>query len=77
MLDYYGQVISYVDGSVTLGLAASPPPAPGDVKDSRSIAARPPTSDGAGLVDATSGLAAPIDALRKSVDWSAPDSVDG
>ena len=78
VLDYYGQMISYVDGSVTLGFGRfSTPPAPGDVKDlsfDRGEAAdlrscRP------GQCDIRLGGAG-IDTLQKSVDWSAPDSVD-
>jgi hypothetical protein len=78
VLDYYGQMISYVDGSVTLAFGRfSTPPAPGDVKalafdrsevgDLRSC--RPGNCDfrlgGAG-----------IEALQKSIDWSAPEAVD-
>ena len=78
VLGYYGEMISYVDGSVTLAFGRfSAPPAPGDVKDlafDRSEAddlrsCRP------GKCDIKLGGAG-IDALQKSVDWKAPDVLD-
>jgi hypothetical protein len=75
---YYGQMISYVDGEVTLAFGRfSSPPAVTDVNnlgfDPNEIeqlkSCRPGKCDirlgGAGL-----------DALRASIDWNAPDSVD-
>jgi hypothetical protein len=78
VIDYYGQMISYVDGSVTLGFGRfSTPPAPGDVKD---LSFDP--SEAADLRSCRPGRCdirlggASIDALQKSVDWSAPNVVD-
>jgi len=78
VLDYYGQMISYVDGTTTLAFGRfSTPPAPGDVQDlsfdreevEDLRACKPGKCDirlsGAG-----------IEALRSSVDWSAPDVVE-
>jgi hypothetical protein len=78
VLNYYGQMISYVDGSVTLAFGRfSTPPAPDDVKalafDASEVgelrSCRPGDCDfrlgGAG-----------IQALQKSIDWRAPDVVD-
>lgn len=75
---YYGQMISYVDGSVTLGFGRfSSPPAIGDVASmafdrdevDRMKSCRP------GKCDVRLGGAA-IDALRTSIDWNAPDYVE-
>ena len=78
VLDYYGQMISYVDGTVTLAFGRfGSPPTPGDVKDlafdRQDIddlrSCRPGNCDvrlsGAG-----------IDALRRTVDWTAADAAD-
>jgi hypothetical protein len=78
VLAYYGQVISYVDGTVTLafGRFGTPPSPddvreltfdPGDVSDLKSC--KP------GRCDVKLGGAG-IQALQKSVDWSAPDAAD-
>ena len=78
VLDYYGRVISYVDGTVTLAFGRfSTPPAlddvrdltfdPGDVSDLR--ACKP------GKCDVKLGGAG-IQTLKKSVDWGAPDASD-
>jgi hypothetical protein len=78
VLDYYGQMISYVDGSVTLGFGRfSTPPAPGDVKDLSfdPDEAADLRSCRPGRCDIRLGGAG-IDTLQKSVDMSAPDSVD-
>lgn len=78
VLDYYGQMVSFVDGDVTLAFGRfGNPPAPGDVKDL--------VFDGSDLDDLRackpgkcdvrlSGAA--IQALRASVDWSAADAGD-
>lgn len=76
--DYYGQMISYVDGKVTLafGRFSRPPvPAdvgglafdPGEVEDLRSC--RPGRCD-----VRLSGVA--IEALRTSTDWTAPGAAE-
>ena len=75
---YYGQMISYVDGQVTLAFGRfSSPPAPADVTNlgfdpgevEQLKSCRPGKCDirlgGGGL-----------DALRTSIDWNAPDFVD-
>jgi len=75
---YYGQMIAYVDGHVTLAFGRfSSPPAIGDVKTlafdqgeaDQLKTCRPGKCDirlgGAGL-----------DALRTSIDWNAPDYVE-
>ena len=76
VLGYYGQMISYVDGAVTLGFGRfGTPPAPGDVKDfafdRQDVAdlrsCRP------GACDIRLGGAS-IEALQKSIDWNAPDA---
>ncbi|HEX2442811.1 MAG TPA: hypothetical protein VHJ77_02615 [Vicinamibacterales bacterium] len=78
VLDFYGRVISYVDGTVTLAFGRfSTPPAlddvrdltfdPGDVSDLRSC--KP------GKCDVKLGGAG-IQTLQKSIDWSAPDAAD-
>jgi hypothetical protein len=78
VLDYYGQVISYVDGSVTLAFGRfSTPPALDDVKalafDASEIAdlrkCRP------GNCDIRLGGAA-IGALQTSIDWKASDAAE-
>jgi hypothetical protein len=78
VLSYYGQMISYVDGSVTLAFGRfSTPPAPGDVKDlsfdgnevDNLKSCRPANCD------FRLGGAA-IEAMQKSIDWSAADVVD-
>jgi hypothetical protein len=78
VLDYYGQMISYVDGAVTLGFGRfSAPPTAADVKDlafDREEVAdlrscRP------GRCDIRLGGAA-IDTLQKTIDWNAPDAVE-
>lgn len=78
VLGYYGQMISYVDGSVTQAFGRfSTPPVPADVKDlafdrqdvTDLRSCRP------GRCDIRLGGAS-IDALQKSVDWSAPDVND-
>jgi len=78
VLAYYGQMISYVDGTVTLGFGRfSKPPVAADVKDlsldPRDVAdlqgCRP------GKCDLKLGGAG-IGALQTSVDWRAPDAVD-
>jgi hypothetical protein len=77
VLDYYGQMISYVDGTTTLAYGRfSTPPAPGDVKDlsfdrdevDELRSCKPGKCD-----IRLSGTG--IEALRSSVDWSAPDAV--
>jgi hypothetical protein len=78
VLDYYGQMISYVDGSVTLAFGRfSTPPAPEDVKDlsldSGEVADL--RSCKPGDCDIRLGGAG-IQALQSSVDWSAPDARD-
>jgi len=78
VVSYYGQMISYVDGQVTLAFGRfSSPPAIGDVSglafDQSEVdklkSCRPGDCDirlgGAGL-----------DALRTSIDWNAPDYVE-
>lgn len=78
VVSYYGEVIAYVDGQVTVGFGRfSSPPAMDDVKDlafdrgevDQLKSCRPGKCDirlsGAGL-----------DALRSSIDWNAPDYVD-
>jgi hypothetical protein len=75
-VDYYGQMISYVDGTVTRAFGRfSSPPSLGDVKDLSFDASeiahlrscRPGDCDvrigGTGL-----------EAIRSSVDWTAPDA---
>ena len=78
VLAYYGQMISYVDGTVTLGFGRfSAPPAAGDVKDlafdrddiADLRSCRP------GNCDIRLGGAA-IETLQKTVDWKAADAVD-
>jgi hypothetical protein len=78
VLDYYGQMVSYVDGTTTLAFGRfSTPPAPGDVKDlsfdrdevDELQSCKPGSCD-----IRLSGAA--IEALRSSVDWSAPDVVE-
>jgi len=72
---YYGQMVSYVDGEVTTGFGRfSAPPAIADVKDlafdreevEDLKSCRP------GKCDIRLGGAS-LDALRSSIDWSAPD----
>jgi hypothetical protein len=78
VLGYYGQMISYVDGQVTLAFGRfSTPPALGDVKDlafDRSEidelkSCKP------GRCDIRLGGAG-IEALRSSIDWKAGDYVE-
>jgi hypothetical protein len=78
VLDYYGQMISYVDGTTTLAFGRfSTPPAPGDVKDLSFD--REEVDDlrscKPGKCDIRLSGAA-IESLRSSVDWNAPDVVD-
>ena len=78
VLSYYGQMISYVDGKVTLGFGRfSTPPVPADVmtlafdrKDAADLRSCRP-----GACDIRLGGAS-IEALQKSIDWTAPDAVD-
>jgi hypothetical protein len=78
VVSYYGQMISYVDGQVTLAFGRfSSPPVPADVNSlafdpgeiSQLKSCRPGNCDirlgGAGL-----------DTLRTSIDWNAPDYVE-
>jgi hypothetical protein len=78
VLDYYGQMISYVDGSVTLAFGRfSSPPALADVKDlafDRDEVADLKSCK-PGNCDIRLGGAG-IDALQKSVDWNAPDAIE-
>jgi hypothetical protein len=78
VLDYYGQMISYVDGTTTLAFGRfSTPPAPADVKDLSfdRVEVDDLRSCKPGKCDIRlSGSG--IEALRSSVDWSAPDVVD-
>ena len=78
VLDYYGQMISYVDGTVTLafGRFSSPPTAadvksltfdPKDIEDLRSC--KPGSCD-----VRLSGTG--IDALQRTVNWKAPDAAE-
>jgi hypothetical protein len=78
VLDYYGQMISYVDGTTTLAFGRfSTPPGPADVKDlsfdadeiSDLRSCKP------GKCDIRLGGAA-LETLRTTVDWNAPDVVD-
>ena len=78
VLDYYGQMISYVDGEVTLAFARfSTPAAPADVKDlafdggevADLRACRP------GKCDIRIGGAG-IESLQTSVDWTAADAAE-
>ena len=75
---YYGQMISYVDGQVTLAFGRfGSPPAMTDVRDlafgrdeiDQLKSCRP------GRCDIRMGGAG-LDALRSSVDWNAPDYVE-
>lgn len=78
VLDYYGQMISYVDGSTTLAFGRfSTPPAAGDVKDLSFDAGEVDDlrSCKPGKCDIRLGGSA-LEALRSSIDWSAPDVVD-
>jgi hypothetical protein len=74
VLDYYGQMVSYVDGAVTLAFGRfGTPPQPDDVKDlsldAEEIkdlrACKPGNCD---LRFSGTG----IDALQRTVDWNAP-----
>ncbi len=78
VLDYYGQMISYVDGSATLAFGRfGTPPAASDVKDlafdrdeiADLRSCRP------GKCDTKLGGAS-IGALQKSVDWNGDDVID-
>ena len=75
VVDYYGQMISYVDGEVTMAFGRfSNPPALADVKDlaferdevEALKSCRP------GKCDIRLGGAS-LEALRSSIDWGAPD----
>ena len=73
---YYGQMITYVDGTVTLGFGRfSVPPAAADVKDLALDAADVTRlkSCKPGDCDLKIGGAG-IDKIRASVDWKAPDA---
>lgn len=78
VLDYYGQMISYVDGTTTLAFGRfSTPPSPGDVKDlsfDRDEVDELRSCEPGKCDIKLSG--AGIEALRSSVDWSAPDVVE-
>lgn len=75
---YYGQMIAYVDGQVTLAFGRfSSPPAIGDVK---ALAFDPGEVDQLktcrpGKCDIRLGGAG-LEALRTSIDWNAPDYVE-
>jgi hypothetical protein len=78
VMDYYGQVIAYVDGNVTLAFGRfGVPPAPGDVED---LAFSP--SDVADLRSCKPGRCdiklggAAISQLQSSIDWKAADAAD-
>ena len=78
VLDYYGQMISYVDGTVTLAFGRfGSPPAAGDVTDLAFD--RNEVGDlrscKPGKCDIKLGGAG-INALQTSIDWSAADAVD-
>ena len=78
VLDYYGQMISYVDGTVTLAFGKfSSPPTADDVKnltfDRQDIDAL--RSCKPGKCDVRLGGAG-IDALHRAVDWTAPDAAE-
>jgi hypothetical protein len=78
LLDYYGRVISYVDGTVTLAFGRfNTPPAPDDVRnlsfDDAEVARLRTCKPGD--CDIKLGGAS-IEALQKSVDWSAVDYFD-
>ena len=75
-VDYYGQMVSYVDGQVTTAFGRfSNPPVPGDVKDLVFDA-----SEIAHLKSCTPGDCdlriggTALEAIRSSVDWTAPDA---
>jgi hypothetical protein len=76
--DYYGQMIAYVDGKVTLGFRRfASPPSLADVKDlafdrgevDEMRSCRP------GRCDVRLGGAG-LEALKSAVDWKAPDYVE-
>jgi hypothetical protein len=74
-VNYYGQMISYVDGKVTTAFGRfSNPPSLGDVKDlsfdANEVAHL--RSCKAGECDLRIGGTA-LEAIRSSVDWNAPD----
>jgi len=78
VLDYYGQMISYVDGSTTLAFGRfSTTPVPADVKDLSFNADEVDDlrSCKPGKCDIRLGGAA-LESLRTTVDWSASDVVD-
>ena len=78
VVDYYGQMISYVDGSTTLAFGRfSTPPVPGDVKDLAFDADEIDDlrSCKPGKCDIKLGGGS-LEALRTSVDWAASDVVD-
>lgn len=78
VLSYYGRMISYVDGQVTLAFGRfSTPPALADVKD---LTLDPADLQAlrecrAGTCDLRIG-GARIDDLRARIDWAAPDHAD-
>jgi len=78
VLDYYGQMISFVDGTVTLAFGRiGTPPAPGDVKalsfDANEVADLKGCAPGKCDIRLSG---AGIEALQKTVDWSAADAAD-
>ena len=78
VLDYYGQMISYVDGTTTLAFGRfSAPPTLDDVKDLSFDADEVDNlrSCKPGKCDIRLGGAA-LETLRTTVDWNAPDVVD-
>ena len=78
VLDYYGQMISYVDGTTTLAFGRfSTPPAPADVKDLSfdSDEVDDLRSCKPGKCDIRLGGAA-LETLRTTIDWNAADVVD-
>lgn len=78
VLAYYGQMISYVDGTTTLAFGRfSTPPVPGDVKDLAFDAREVDDlrSCKPGKCDIRLGGAG-LETLRTTIDWSAADVID-
>jgi hypothetical protein len=78
VLDYYGQMISYVDGDVTLAFGTfSTPAAPADVKDLAFDRGEVDElrSCTPGKCDIRLGGAG-IESLQRSIDWKAADAVE-
>jgi hypothetical protein len=77
VLRYYGEMVKYVDGKVTLGFGRfGTPPVLADVADLAFDRAEVEALRSCRVGDCEIRLGGGLEAMRSSIDWNAPDYVD-